>query len=147
MAWSYWLPTYGLNWGIVLTVLGGIAELGGIYLVAKDIQRDQELAAKYVREWEQQPNLPTPSFHGPPKDPRLIEGPDAAALQRDVQRVALAAQQASGAARGRLDRQRTAFTGFISALLQGGVERRRLGVKLFAVGVVMNVAGNVISAS
>ena len=132
--------------GIGLTVLGGALELYGLLLVAKDIQRERDIAADYLKEAEQTPSFPALSFHGPPKDPRLLGSPEQPASQREIQRVASASQRAAGAAKGLLERQRAAFVGFVSTLLQGGVERRRRGVWVFVGGVILNVTGNVLTA-
>jgi hypothetical protein len=137
---------------IVLSVVGGTLELAGLAFVVLDIRGDRQLAERYLEAFDDIPNFGGPT--GPMK-------PDAI-LMREFQRTSGTEEQQLKRARadfeGDLTQVRTAaarstyqqrdrLTGFIRELLQGGLGRRKIGAALIALGIVVSVAANVVSAA
>lgn len=137
---------------IVLSVLGGALELAGLAFVVLEIRGDRKLAERYLEALDD-----LPSFGGP-RGPMKPE----AMLIRDVQRRSGTAEEQGKRARAEFERdltqvrtaaarsayqQRDRLTSFIRELLQGGLGRRKLGAALIALGIVVSVAANVVSAA
>ena len=140
-----------MAWAIGLTVSGGLLELLGIALVALDIRGDRVKAEQYLAAAEatrplgfRPPGPMKPEYqmmrqfeqsHGPVE--KRVEA-IRSELSRDLERTTQAAERAAYS-------QRKAFLDLVRDLLQGGLGRRKAGASLFASGVVLNVAGNVLS--
>lgn len=137
---------------VALWILGGLAELAGLFFVVKQISHDRALATRYVEELPQ-----VPSFGHPvgPQKPHV-------ALVRDWERRQGTAEEQIRRAQTEYDReiarirdaaassahdQRNAFLNFIGDLLTVGLGRRRLGVALLALGMLLGVAGNLVSVA
>ena len=158
----------GTLWAIVLTLSGGVAELVGLGLVAWEIRQDRAQARRLFHgDVVVKVGGATATARaggvavltgGP--EPTVEERVDK--LEEEVRRQREAFDQRVAEVRAELSREVSAQVAdaraaaaedsqkvwrAIQAMLEGGLGRRALGVGLFAVGLILSVAGNVVGAA
>lgn len=137
---------------ILLSVVGGTLELGGVGFVVREIKGDRDLARRYLQQIEE---APPPRFHAPYVRPEveMMRNHPGAQGTPEQQITRLRGQQAadvrrvSEAATNAVSEERRRFASFVGDLLQGGLGERRLGAILVALGIVVNMAAGIVSST
>ncbi len=148
---------------VVLMLAGAVAELGGLGLVVLDIQSARRHARALASQGFEQAlpvtavvgrAEPSGAETGTPTQEQRIE-----ALERDLHtlgewtenRLKELRERVSSVAMGVADRQMEAhlleerIRGFLREILTADLGRRKVGAVLIAVGIVLALAGNLVS--
>jgi hypothetical protein len=156
-------------WAITLTVIGGGFELGGLWLVAREIATDRARARELFHRTTQSITAggASASVLVGGGDATVTGGPEPTVeerverLEHELRAVREAFDRKLADLRAELEQEITSdvaearaatgevtekIWGAIQEMLEGGLGRRGVGVGLFAAGLILSVIGNVIGA-